>query len=162
MQYSETTIHKVSESHEIAKQIEVELALLVNIEDALRVALTWATDRRGSSRKLATLRFVTGTFDRHLAHMRVLAEYGGYMQLISDAKPHLEGNVTALKDLRNELQADLERIVVGLDHIAPDDGVAFGRLCGQLTSFLVGLETHRQREMELLQHSVVQEEGTSG
>ncbi len=162
MKYREPTTYNFAESREIAKQIEVELALLVNLEHALRVALDWATEQHGNKRKLSTLRFVAWTFERHLTRMRVLAEYGGYMHLVSDTKPHLAGHVKALMELRNRLQTDLERIIVDLDHVSPDDAIVFDRLCVQLRDYFEGLEIHRQQEMELLQHSFVQEEGTAG
>ncbi len=96
------TAPDMAESQEIAKQVEVELALLVNIEQSLRIALDWETEDRGNIRKLSTLRFVARSFERHLTRLRVLAEYGGYMHLVTDSKPHLASAVQGLQNLRDD------------------------------------------------------------
>ena len=56
----------------------------------------------------------------------------------------------------------LERIIVRLDHFSRDDAGGFGQICADLERFLDDLKTHGQKEMELLQHSFVQEEGGEG
>jgi iron-sulfur cluster repair protein YtfE (RIC family) len=152
----------LAESHEIAKQIEVELALLMNIERAFRIALDWKTDGRGNLRKLSTLRFVTRSFERHLARIRMLSEYGGYMHLVTDTKPHLASAVQGLKKLRDGLQAHLERMMLRLEHISADETAAFEGLCAELEHYLEDLSAHGQKEMELLQRSFAQEDGGSG
>jgi hypothetical protein len=152
----------LAESHEIAKQIEVELALLVNIEQAFRIALDWNTDGLGNVRKLSTLRFVTRSFERHLARIRMLSEYGGYMHLVTDTKPHLASAVHGLKKLRDDLQAHLEQMMLRLEHISPNESVAFAELCAELEHYLKDLSAHGQKELELLQQSFAQEDGGSG
>ena len=154
--------YSASEAHEIAKQAEVELALLENIRGALQIALDWRTEDRGHVRKLSTLRFVTRSFERHLTRLRMLAEYGGYMHLITDSKPHLANEVAQLRKRRDKLQANLDGIIMRLDHIQPDDGSAFNGLCTELERFLDDLKLHSHKEMELRQHSFAQEEGGSG
>ena len=80
MEYCEPTVENVAEAYAIAKQIEVEFALLLNIQNAFRIALDWKTERNANSRKLSTLRFVAASFERHLTRLRALSEHGGYMQ----------------------------------------------------------------------------------
>ncbi len=147
---------------EIARQIEDELALLVHIEKALRVALNWRSEGEGNDRKLSTLRFITGSFERHLARMRALAADGGYMRRVTEAKPHLVSAVEELKQHRDELQVRLEQIMLRLEHLDPQKFAAFDELCAELKTFFDDLSTHDQQEMELLQHSFAQEEGGSG
>ena len=156
------TAYSIAEAQEIAKQAEVELALLVNIEQALRIALDWETEDRGNIRKLSTLRFVARSFERHLARLRVLAEYGGYMHLVTESKPHLANAVEGLKKLRDELQAGLERIMLRLEHVSPDNAAAFEQLCAEFEHYFEDLQKHSQQEMDLFQHSFAQEEGGSG
>jgi hypothetical protein len=156
------TANTQGESQEIAKQIEVELALLVNIEQALRSALDWRTQGRGNIRKLSTLRFVTRSFARYLTRLRVLEEYGGYMHLVVDTKPHLDDAVQGLKKLRDELQAALEPIILRLEHVPPDDATAVEKLMAELGRYLDDLQKHAQQEMELFQHAFSQEEGGQG
>lgn len=148
--------------NEIAKQAEVELALLLNIEQALRIVLDWKTEDRGHIRKLSTLRFVTGSFERHLTRIRVVSEYGGYMHRVTDVKPQLAGAVLGLKKVRDGLQADLERMVVALEHVSPNDAAGFEGICAEYERYFEALKTHGRQEMELLQQLFGQEDGGSG
>ncbi len=159
---SEPTARTMAEPHDIAMQIEVELALLMNIEQAFRIALDWKTHGGGNIRKLSTLRFVARTFERHLARLRVLSEHGGYMHLVADMKPHLAGAVQVLKRLRDDLQDHLEQLIVRLEHVSPAETAPFQALCQDLAHYLEELTDHGQKEMELLQECFAQEEGGSG
>ena len=162
MQHPEPTASDTTEVQEIARQAEVELAILLGIEQSLRIALQWMTRGRGNSHKLSTLRFHTWYFERHLTRIQVLADHGGYMHLITDANPHLAGEVGALRNERAELHANLERTIVRLDHVSWDDAGGFGQICADLERFLDDLRAHGEKERELLQHSFTQEEGGSG
>jgi hypothetical protein len=148
-----------NEAQEIARQAEVELAILLTVEQSLRLALQWMTRDRGNSRGLSTLRFVARSFERHLIRTRVLADYGGYMHWITEAKPYLASEVIALRDERAELQANFERIILRLEYVSPDDAAAIGKVCAEFERHLEQLESHGQKEGDLLQHSFVQEEG---
>lgn len=162
MKYFAPTAYLASEGKEIAKQTEVEFAILLSVEQSLRIALQWMTRDRGNSRKLSTLRFTARSFERHLTRTRVLAEHGGYMHSITDANPHLAREVNALVDMREEIQSNFERIMLRLECVSPDDSAAIGDVCAELECYLEQLKTHGQKEMELLHHSFVQEEGGSG
>jgi len=162
MKYLEPTAYNIAESQEIAKQMEVELALLLNIEQSFRIALQWMTRDRGNSRKLSTLRFVARAFERQLTHTRVLADHGGYMHLIIDTEPHLASEVKALRNVREELQVNFERIIVQLEYVSPDDAVGFAKVCAELEHYLADLKAHGRKELELLQRSFQQNEGQAG
>lgn len=151
-----------AESREIAKQVEVELALLANIEKSLCIALDWKTEDGRNVRKLSTLRFVARSFERHLAHLRVLSDYGGYMHLVTDRKPQLVAAAQRLKESRSALQMALERINVRLEHLSPSDTPAVDDICADLERYLGELDQHRRQELELFQHSFTQEQGGSG
>jgi hypothetical protein len=161
MQHNKQKAHNAAEAQEIARQAEVELAILLGIEQSLRIALQWMTRGRGNSHKLSTLRFHTWSFERHLTRIQVLADHGGYMHLITDANPHLAGGVEVLRKEREELHSHLKGIIVRLDHVSRDDAVGFGQICADLERFLDYLRTHGERERELIQHSLIQEEGGS-
>jgi hypothetical protein len=162
VQHPEPTAYNAAESREIVRQADVELTILLGIEQSLRIALQWMTRGRGNSHKLSTLRFHTWSFERHLTRIQVLADHGGYMHLITDANPHLAGEVGALKNEREELHSNLRRIIVQLERVSRDDAGGFGKICAELERFLDHLKTHGQKERELLQHSFTQEEGGSG
>jgi hypothetical protein len=150
------------EAVEIARQAEVELAILLGVEQSLRIALQWMTRGRGNNHKLSTLRFHTWSFEHHLTRIQMLADHGGYLHRITDAKPHLAGEVASLASERAELRANLEKVMVRLDHVSRDDAGEFRQVCTDLERFLDDLRAHGQRESELLQRSFSQEEGGSG
>ena len=162
MKNSEPTAHNATEVQEIARQAEVELAILLGIEKSLRIAMQWMTRGRGNRHKLSTLHFQTWSFERHLARIQILADHGGYMHLITDAHPDLAGEVEALRNEREELHTDLGRIILRLDHVSTDDAAGFGKTCADLERFLDGLRAHGEKERELLQRSLTQEQGGSG
>ena len=162
MQGPELTAYDAAEAQEIARQAEVEIAILLGIEQSLRIALQWMTRGRGNSHKLSTLRFHTWSFERHLTRIQVLSDHGGYMHLVTEANPHLAGEVETLRNEREELHSNLERIIVRLERVSRDDAGGFGKICAELERFLDDLRTHGQNERKLLQHSFTQEEGGSG
>ena len=162
MQHSEPRASNATETQEIARQAEVELAIILGIEESLRIALQWMTRGRGNSHKLSTLRFHAWSFERHLTRIQVLADHGGYMHVITDANPHLADEVETLRNGREELHSNLERIIVRLDHVSRDDAGGFEQICADVERFLDDLRTHGQKESALLQHSFPQEEGGSG
>lgn len=155
------TMHE-TEADEIAKQFEVELALLVNIEDSLRIVLDWKTSKHGIIRKLSTLRFLSQSFERHLSRLRVLSEYGGYMHRVTDLKPHMANEVLELKAVRDGLQSELGKLMIELELIASSDDERFGRLCNEYRQFLDALTVHAQQERDLFLRSVYEVEGGQG
>lgn len=162
MKYLEPIQYNRVESRESAKQMEVELALLLSIEAAFRIALQWVTRSHGNSRKLSTLRSVARLFENQLTRTRILADHGGYMHSITDVETHLASEVKTLRGARDELQVAFERIFVRLENVSPDDKTGFGEVCAALGGYLEDLNAHGQREMELVQRSFNQEVGGSG
>ena len=161
MQESERVGHRDDRADEIAKQLQLEFVLLVNIKDATRMVLDWKT---GPSivRKLSTLRSMVQSLEGHLSRLRVLSEYGGYMHLVTDSKPHMANEVTASRVVRDRLHTDLEKLIVDLDMVESTDKLAFSRICGNLKDHLDALAEHADKEKALFLRSVYEEEGGSG
>jgi hypothetical protein len=162
MDNPEPTAHDRAESEEVAKQIEIELALLLNTEQSFRIALQWMTRDRGNNRKLSTLRSVARSFERQLTRTRILADQAGYMRFITDAKPDLADEVQTLRRAREALQTSFEGIVMKLEYVSPDDAAGFREVCAELERYLESLNAHGRKEMELLRCSFSQEEGEPG
>ncbi len=157
-----TSVILAGEAREIAKQAEVELAILLGIEQSLRTALRWQPRGMGGGRKLSTVRFAALSFERHLTRTRILADHGGYMHAITDLHPHLASEVRGLSEVRAGLQADFERMFLQLEFVSPEDAPTYNKLYADLEGYLVDLEKFGQKEMGLLQHSFSQDVGGSG
>lgn len=155
-------IYDDAKAQEIGKQIAVEVALLIHIEEAFRIALNWNTGERGNIRKLSTLRFVARSFERHLARVRALSEFGGYMHLVTARKPQLSEKIQTLRQTRDELHVHLEKMLLEMEHCATDDATAFEAICVELENYLGELASHAQQEAELLQQGFADPEGGSG
>jgi hypothetical protein len=161
MKDMEPTAFNIAEARDIAKQIEVELAILLSIEQSLRIALQWMTRGRGNGRKLATLRFVARSFEQQLQRTRLLEENGGYLPLVFDSKPGLAEEMKALQHRREETQAEFERIIMRLEYISADDAEGFAQICTSLETYLSDLNVHNRKELELLQRSLYKKEDRS-
>ncbi|GMU35423.1 MAG: hypothetical protein AMXMBFR20_32950 [Planctomycetia bacterium] len=162
MKTSRDSQHVDTEADDIAKQFHVEIALLVNIEKAIRFTLDWDSGNHETVRKLSTLRFATQTFERHLARVRALSEHGGYMHLITDKKPRLANEVMELKSVRDELQDQFERLIVALEHLSAGNPARLEEICSDYRSFLEALDLHGQNERELFHRACFEELGGSG
>lgn len=162
MKHAEATTLTPTEALETARQIEIELKILLHIEESLRVALQWMTRDRGNSRKISTIRFAARSFERHLTRTRVLADLGGYLRTVTARRPHFDSQVKALRKTRAALQTEFEHIVLQLEYVSSDDPSAVQQVCSELEHYLDNLKAHGQKEMELVQHSYTQEEGGSG
>ena len=156
------TLADGSDTQEIAELLNIELTILLSTEQSLRTALQWMTRTRGNGHKLSTLRFHTWSFERHLTRIHALADHGGYLHRITDANPHLSSRVDGLKKEQTVLRDALEAIVMRLEFVSRDDAEAFAEVCKDLERLLDDLRRHGQQECELLQHSLMQEQGGSG
>ncbi len=84
------------------------------------------------------------------------------MRSITDASPHLVSEVRAVGDVREELRANFDHIMLRLADVSSNDAAAVAEVCAELECYLEQLQKHGQKEIELLQHSYVQEEGGEG
>jgi hypothetical protein len=70
--------------------------------------------------------------------------------------------VHALQTQRGELESKLDTLIARLGAVAPADCDAVESLCVDLKAFLDELKKHHERETDLIQQAIVQEEGRSG
>jgi hypothetical protein len=147
---------------DVAKQTRIETDLLKILIEGLRSTLAWDVRDGRFTRKLATLRFITHSFQRHMEHLMALEEYDGYMGIVLETKPNLERAVNALKQDHDEFRKSLGRILHQIDLVAPSDQVTFNRICNDLKTLLLKLEVHTKKEADILREAFEQEEGGEG
>src|SRR5215831_4389471 len=88
---------QLMDRQDIAEQTRFEQELLRHVMEGLRLSATWQVRGPNASRKLSSLRFVTGSFQRHLERLLALEEYGGFMDKVLDCAPHLGRATEALR-----------------------------------------------------------------
>ncbi len=147
---------------DIAQQALVEREMLNYIEQAMRVALDWDTAGDDCSRKLSTLLFSAESFQRHLVRMKNLAEDDGYLTMVVDAKPQLIGTVRGLQAQRDALESNLDKLIARLRGVPPTERDSMENLCIEMKEFLDEFKEHHDRETDLIQQAIMQEEGGSG
>jgi hypothetical protein len=157
MEHADPPASEPLDAREIARQAEVEIAVLLALESAMRTALQWMTRGRGNSRKLSTLRFQLWSFERHLTRTQILADHGGYMHVVIEAAPHLVGEVHALENERAGLHANLDRLIVRMENISQDDAPGFASICADLERLLDQLRAQGEREREPVHHVLTKE-----
>lgn len=140
-------------SHDIAQQSAVENGMLQHLEEALRSAMDWEVQGDDFSRQLSTLRFIAGSFQRHLERLFALEEFDGYMDLVLKTMPNLGKQVFALKDEHGRLRNGARQIVNRLERVAPTDRDGFDTLCSDLQALLQKLDHHTKKELELFQEA---------
>lgn len=145
-----------------AESSRMEHRILDHVKQALRVTLEWRAPSIGLPRKMSSVQFTTKSFARHLLRMMDLEETDGYMEEVRQLKPNLDHRVARLerqhKDFRkrlNSLAADIESMQ-GL----PDD--AFEFVCSQIVELLDRVDEHDVEEIELLQETLLLDEGGEG
>jgi hemerythrin-like domain-containing protein len=143
----------------ISQQMMIEYELLAHLESALRNILQWTSHRHDLPRKLSSLRFMTQAFQRHLERLMTLEEHDGYMEVVTESRPTLSPKVEALRAEHDVFRTELRRVSARLERLTPDDPLPIGKLSDELGSLLTRVEEHGRKEIDLLQMSLVQEDG---
>jgi hypothetical protein len=115
-----------------------------------------------ASRKLSTLRFVAGSFQRHLERLLALEEFDGYLGLVRAASPRLVRAADALRAEHERFRAEAGRVVQRLERLPGTDPAALAPVCADLLALLVRVEGHSEREMALVHEAFGQDEGGEG
>ncbi|MFO0926243.1 MAG: hemerythrin domain-containing protein [Gemmataceae bacterium] len=145
--------------HEIALQTKVEHDLLRQVMEGVRISTGWQVAGADASRKLSTLRFITGSFQRHLERLLALEEYDGYMDVVSNRSAKLGRMTATLRSEHDTLRGEVRRVVQSLERLPATDLTALDRTCDELLALVGRVETHNTKEIDLLQEAFGQEEG---
>src|SRR5690349_2733687 len=148
--------------HDTAEQIRVEQELLRHVMEGLRLSTTWQVQGPDASRKLSTLRFVTGSFQRHLERLLALEEDDGFLDQVPACPPRLARATAALRAEHDGFRSEAGRIVRRLERLPATDPPALEKLGGELVALLDRIEGHNRKEMALLLEAFGQDEGGEG
>src|SRR5262245_42559469 len=141
------------------KQAAVEHEALRHIIGALRTVMSWKPAADDVSRKLASLRFICQSFQRHLERLMALKEENGYMADAVEQMPALAEKVQGLLREHDELDESLHRLLLKLDQTSAADQSRVDAVCSDVEALLVKLEDHHRREAELMQEAFQRDVG---
>ena len=148
--------------HDIAEQIRVEQELLRHVMEGLRLSTTWQVRGPDASRKLSTLRFVTGSFQRHLERLLALEEYDGFLDQVPACAPRLARAAAALRAEHDGFRSEARRVVQQLERLQATDVDALEKAGGELVALLDRIARHNRKEMALLLEALGRDEGGEG
>jgi len=140
----------------------IEHQVLEHIKQALRVTLDWNAPVVSMPRKLSSLQFTMKSFRRHLERVMMIEEEGGYLGEVADAKPNLQPRIETLNGDHDRFRARIRQIVPQLDKLSEWEEERFGGVCGEIRRLLNDVDRHDAEEIELLQESLLMDEGGEG
>lgn len=146
----------------VASASLIEHQVLNHVKQALRVTLDWNAPVVSMPRKLSSLQFTIKSFRRHLERVMALEEEGGYLDDVAAAKPNLQSRIDALTRDHAHFRARVREIVPELDALSEWQEERFDSLCWEVRRLLEEIDRHDSREIDLLQESMLLDEGGEG
>jgi hemerythrin-like domain-containing protein len=152
-----TTIHD-----SIASTACMEHQIFEHIKQALLVTLNWQAPVVSMPRKLSSLQFTIKSFQRHLERVISIEEEGGYMAEVIDVKPHFQERINNLAREHSRFRDRLRTLTTVLNDIKEWEAPRFDEVCEELRTLIVSIDRHNAREIELLQESMLMDDGGEG
>lgn len=140
----------------------MEHQVLHHIKQALRVTLDWQAPVVSMPRKLSSLQFTIKSFKRHLERVISLEENGGYMADALEARPYFQERIDWLAADHARFRSRLQTLITELNAISEWEEPRFDQACDDLRVLLDDVDVHDAREIELLQESLLFDDGGEG
>jgi hemerythrin-like domain-containing protein len=140
----------------------VEHRVLEHIKQALRVTLDWNAPVVSMPRKHSSLQFTLKSFRRHLDRVMTIEEEDGYFDDVVEARPSLQSRVECLVRDHNRFRARIRQITQQLDGLRDGEEIEFGEVCMEIRRLLNEVDRHDAQEIELLQESLLVDDGGEG
>ena len=140
----------------------LEHAVLEHIKQALRVTLDWKAPAVSMPRKLSSLQFTMKSFRRHLERVMSIEEEGGYLDDVAEARPNLQSRIDSLGADHRRFRERIRQIVPELDGLTQWEESRFTDLCDEIRGLLGDVDRHDADEIDLLQESLLLDDGGEG
>lgn len=146
----------------VAQASQLEHQILDHVKQALRITLEWKAPAISMPRKMSSVQFTMKSFARHLKRMLELEERDGYLAVVLEEKPNLDGRIKRLKQEHREFQKRLEDLGPEISSLTvlPED--QFEYVCSQIAELLDRVDQHDVAEIELIQDTLMHDEGGEG
>jgi hypothetical protein len=153
-----TTLHETS----TVAVSWMEHTVLEHIKRALRVTLDWRAPEVSIPRKLSSVQFTLQSFYRHLERVMSIEEEGGYLIEIADTRPNLQSRIEALARDHIRFRARIRELVPQLSELNDWQESRFVEICDEIRTLLQDVDEHDALEIDLLQESLLVDEGGEG
>jgi hemerythrin-like domain-containing protein len=140
----------------------MEHQILEHIKQALRVTLNWQAPVVSMPRKVSSLQFTIKSFQRHLERVISIEEEGGYMEEVASAKPYFQNRIDRLAADHETFRSRLRKLIPALNDIKEWEEPRFEQVCDELRRLLDEVDRHDLSEVELLQESLLLDDGGEG
>jgi hemerythrin-like domain-containing protein len=140
----------------------MEHQVFEHIKQALLVTLNWQAPSISMPRKLSSLQFTIKSFQRHFDRVISIEDEGGYMLDILECKPYMEERIEQLARDHVRFRERLRKFIPELNDIKEWDEPRFEQVCEDLRSLIAAIDRHNEQEVELLQESMLVDDGGEG
>jgi len=140
----------------------MEHQILDYVKQALRVALDWQAPSVGMPRKMSSVRFTLESFLRHLERLMDLEEQDGYMVVVSELKPNMQHRIEQLERDHDQFREQSDRLLLEMEEISEYQSELFDQACCKIADFLAHVDRHDKKEIQLLQETLLCDEGGEG
>ncbi len=140
----------------------MEHQVFEHIKQALLVTLNWQAPAVSMPRKLSSLQFTIKSFQRHFDRVISIEEEGGYMADVVEAKPYMHERIAQLTGDHVRFRERLRKLLPQLNDIKEWDEPKFEQVCDELRTLIADVDRHNQQEVELLQESMLVDDGGEG
>jgi len=140
----------------------MEHQILDHVKQALRVTLKWQVPSVGMPRKLSSVRFTLKSFFRHLERLMNLEERDGYMVVVAELKPNMQHRIKRLEHDHAQFRQWAEQLLAEVDEISEYQCDQFNQACQKIADLLSSVDQHDREEIQLLQETLLCDEGGEG
>jgi hemerythrin-like domain-containing protein len=140
----------------------MEHQIFEHIKQALLVTLNWQAPSVSMPRKLSSMQFTIKSFQRHFDRVLTIEDEGGYMADVLECKPYMEERIEQLSRDHNRFRERLRTLIPQLNDIKEWEEPRFEQVCDDLRSLIAAIDRHNEQEVELLQESMLVDDGGEG
>ena len=150
------------ESRSQAQVAWMEHQILDHVKQALRVTLDWKVPTVGLPRKLSSVQFTLKSFKRHLERLMDLEEQNGYMLIVGEMKPNMALRVEQLEQEHEGFRQRIRELLPEVEGLSEYQSEAFDNACSAIRNLLAEIDRHDADEIDLLQETLLYDEGGEG
>jgi hypothetical protein len=140
----------------------MEHQVFEHIKQALLVTLNWQAPVVSMPRKLSSLQFTIKSFQRHFERVISIESEGGYMAGVVDSKPYMQDRIDLLARDHARFRERLKNLIPELNDIKEWEEPRFNQACDNLRALIADVDRHNEQEVELLQESMLVDDGGEG